>query len=276
MNAAAFTLFLAIESATIPATPEAGEEYELTIVTETTDTGSNGSSGTSHDQDAMLERVIAVRPDGLELEYDLTRDATAQDRAREWKFPARVFKPLNGPMQLLNRPQLETRLDAWLKAAKWDREICGKWIFTWNAFRIDCDPSSVISIIKSYDLRSIEARDGASIEIPGILGVGLLKRDGQTFRAVRELDPEAVRRERAESDVAIGQIMQEPVTLEAALAKHAKEKISGTVSVMVEADSARTVRRRTIVTELQVRLPNGEAESRTSKETVERRRISKP
>ena len=106
--------------------------------------------------------MIAARDTGIELEYDLSRDAKAEDRARIWQFPARVFKPSNGPMQLLNASELEARLEVWLKAAGWDRSVCGRWIFTWNAFRIDCDPQSIIKAIEAIDLWSFDLRVGHS------------------------------------------------------------------------------------------------------------------
>src|SRR4030095_13399672 len=144
-----------------PTDRQTGGTYELRLNRESSDRSSDGSEGSSNDRDTISERVIAVRGDGLELEYDLPNEATQEDRAASWQFPARLFKPWSGPTQLLNRAELESRLDAWLKAAKWTRDICGHWIFTWNAFRIECDPQSVLKTIAAFDLRSAELRDGA-------------------------------------------------------------------------------------------------------------------
>jgi len=120
------------------ALPKLGDEYEINRSYETSQQTSDGlSSGCSRGRDTILERVIGVREAGFELEYDLPREATAEDRARSWQFPVRVFKPSSGPMQLLNRSELEVRVGGWLKAAGWTRAVCGRWIFTWNAFRID-------------------------------------------------------------------------------------------------------------------------------------------
>jgi hypothetical protein len=104
-------------SGTSPPAPHVGDTYEITMTRESAQQGSNGSSGSSHDNDAIIERVIGLRADGLELEYDLPKDSTADDRASNWQFPARVFKPFHGPAQLLNGPELENRVDSWLKAA---------------------------------------------------------------------------------------------------------------------------------------------------------------
>lgn len=283
MGAAATFLFFATavygRSPQVP--PKAGEEYEIRKSYETSETRSDGGTGSSRGQDTLLERVIDVRADRTVLEFDLPKDASDDERAREWRFPARVFRPSGGPMQLLNRAELEARLEAWLKAAKWTRQICGHWIFTWNAFRIDCDPQSVIQIVESYDLTSADLRDGASYETIEAAGPGALVRrsigpDGATFVVELVIDPDAVRRAGAESDVAVGEIMQEPVTLEAALRDRAKERVSGTISVTFETDAAGNARRRIKVTKLQIKSPDGLSETRTATETVERRLISSP
>lgn len=256
-----------------------GQEYEIQKSYETSESRSDGGSSSSHGTDTLLERVIDVRADGIELEFDLPKDATAEERSREWKFPARVFKPSNGALQLLNRPELEARLGRWLEAAKWTRAICGRWIFTWNAFRIDCDPQSVIEVVKSYDLTSADLRDGAPYQDIAGRGPGILARksagpDRVTFSTVLEVDPNAVRRARAEGDVVIGEIMQKPVTLDAALRERAKQSISGTISVTYETDAAGIPHRRIKVTKLQIKSPDGTSETETATETVERRLVS--
>ena len=62
-------------SASPQSVPKVGEEYEITKRYQTTDQASDGSSGSSSGRDTLLERVIAVRDDGLELEYDLPKAA---------------------------------------------------------------------------------------------------------------------------------------------------------------------------------------------------------
>lgn len=262
------------------ASPQVGAEYELSKNYETSQQTSDGSSsGSSNGRDIILERVTAVRETGLEIEYDLPKDATAEDRARSWQFPARIFKPLKGPMQLLNGQELETRLEGWLKAAKWTREMCGRWIFTWNAFRIECDPQSVIKTIEAFDLRSNELSEGApyrEIEAlaPGTLAKKAAGPNGATFAVAMDLDPDAIRRARAEADVAVGEMMQKPVALDAALRERAKESIAGTISVTFDTDSAGSVWRRTKVTKLVTKKSSGQTESEIVTETVERTQVS--
>lgn len=256
-----------------------GEESEITKSYTTSDQGSDGSTSSSSGHDTILERVIGAREGGVELEYDLSRDATAEDRARSWQFPTRVFRPPSGPMKLLNRAELETRVDGWLKTAGWSRAVCGRWIFTWNAFRIECDPQSVIETIEEYDLRFTKLREGATYRDtmarqPGALTRTATSPTGEIYRALMDVDSDVVRRSRAESDVAAGEIMRKPVTLDAALRERAKESISGTISVAFDADSAGNVWRRTKVTKLETRKPNGVLETSTATEIVTRGPVS--
>ena len=260
--------------------PEVGDEYEISQRYETSERTRDGSSGSSRGHNTFLERVIGIREGGLELEYDLSRDATVEERARTWQFPVRVFRSPDKPTQLLNRPELETRLEDWLKAAGWTREVCGRWIFTWNAFQIECDPQSVIRTIEELDLRFVDLRDGAPYQDTAARGPGALTREtagpnGETFVVAMEIDPDAVHRARAESDVVIGEIMQKPVTLADALSARSKESVSGTISVTLETDSEGNVWRRIKVTETEIKGPDGQIENRTATETVERRSISK-
>jgi hypothetical protein len=260
--------------------PQVGDTYELTSIRDSAQQGSDRSSGSTHDKDSIIERVIGVRADGLELEYDLPNTAKAGERASNWQFPARLFKPFDGPAQLLNGPELETRVDDWLKAAGWSRKVCGHLIFTWNAFRIECDPQSVIKIVQSYDLRFTDLREGAPYQESDARSSGKLARkeagpDGAIFTVEMPVDPDAIRRARAETDVAVGELLNKPVSIDAALHERAGENISGTISVAFETDPAGNVRRRKKVTKLDIKEPTGRSETQTITETLERRLISR-
>lgn len=253
--------------------PTVDERHEITKSYETSSEG-GGSTGSSRGRDAIEERVIAVHRDGVELEYDLPSSATAQDRAREWMLPARVLRQGDGVLRLLNRGELEARLERWLRAANWTREVCGRWIFTWNAFRIDCDPELVLDVVRAYDLRPVDLREGATYRVPEARASGTLRRipngaDGLTFRVVLDVDPDAVRRARAESDVAVGEIMRQPVTLDAALTRHAGEQISGTIEVTFETDLAGNARQQTRVTRLEI-VGQAGREIQTRRDVLER------
>lgn len=259
--------------------PQTGEAYEITKSYKASDKASDGSSGSSGGSDTLLERVIAQRDGGLELEYDLPLDATSEDRARDWQLPARVLKSEVGSMQLLNPDELEDRLKAWLKAAKWDRSVCGRWIFTWNAFRIECDPQSILGRLEEIDLTSQDLRDGAPYLDARAIEPGRLARKedgskGTIFNAITRVAPDKVRLERAEADVAVGEMMQKPISLEAALRERTKEQVSGSISLTWETDDAGAARKRTKTIALEIKRPDGTVEKRTATEIVERRRVA--
>ncbi len=268
-------------AAALALAPQVGETYEITLTRDSVQHGSIKPSGSSHDQDTIIERVIGLRAEGLELQqYDLPNSATPDDRASSWQFPARVFKPFGGPGQLLNGPEMETRVEGWLKAAGLPRTACGQSYFTWNAFRIECDPQSVLKTVQAFDLRSADVREGAAYQESDARGSGTLARkagglDSAIFSVEMPVDPDAFRRARAESDVVVGEIMKKPVSLDAALGRRAAQTISGTISIAFETDSVGHVLRRTKVTKLDIKGPNGPSETETVTETLERRLISR-
>jgi hypothetical protein len=253
-----------------------GDRWEIDRVLETRSSDGEGSSSESHSSAAIVERVVAVRPDGLELEYDLSGDAGADDRAAQWQWPARIFRPHRGETVLLNAPELETRLEAWLERGKMSRAACGRWIFTWNAFLIECDPQSVLATVRAYDLRIPDLREGGSYREPEARGAVSLARkssgpDGTIFQAEMELDAGVARRGRAENDVVVAELSGEKVTLAAALQAREKDAVSGTISVTLDMDAAGRVRRLTRVTRIETREASGRVENRTATETLERR-----
>lgn len=262
-----------------PPPPHVGDAYGVVRTVKSTQRSSDESSSfTSTDRDTLLERVVGVRDGGVELEFTLPRGATAEDRSRTWQFPARVFKPSHGPLQLLNRPGMEARIDTWLKAAGMTRTACGRWIFTWNAFRIECDPQTVVETLEQFDMQPGDLRDGALYQEPKTLRPAPLHRsaggDAATFAVELEVDPDAVRRERAEGDVAAAEIGGKPVTLEAALQARAADSIAGTVKVTFDTDAAGTVQRRTRMTDIRITAPDGRWDAAKTDETTEWRRVA--
>jgi hypothetical protein len=176
---------------------------------------------------------------------------------------------------LLNRGELEARIDPWLTAAGLTRAACGRRVFTWTVFRIECDPQSAIKLLEAFDLRLPDLRDGAPYRAPEARRPGRVRRkaagpDAASFEVVLAIDPDAVRRARAEADVAVSEIVGPPVTLDAALRRRAKESISGTIRVTFDVDAAGNLRRRTTVTRRTIKGPDGRSESETLTETVER------
>ena len=249
--------------------PQVGDTFEVKL--ERTSEGTNGSSFT---RNTLIERVVAVREDGLELVFDLPAESRPQ-----WQFPVRVFRPHDGPMHLLNGDELDKRLDAWLVAARIPRTACGRWIFTWTAFKIECDPLSALRMAEQFDLHGRGFRDGQSYAESGTLGPSPLRltvdaSGAVTFAVMLAIDPATVRQGLAERDVALGDITGNAVTLEEAGRAHADDGIAGTLSITFEMDAAGDVRRSTRTTVLETTTAEGQ-ETDTTTETIVRRRLDR-
>ena len=271
-------LAIMLNGATGPVGPKVGDTYEILNDRESTGHGPHGGTNSTSDRDAVVERVVAVRGDGLELEYDLPASTSADDRHRQWQLPARVFLPSSGPPQLLDRPALESRIDAWLKWGGLTRAACGHWVFTWNAFRIDCDPQSVLAIANAFDLRPPDLKDGNIYQDPDAAEPARVIQEaagpnGATYKAEATVDPARIRRQRAESDDGLGEITRKPVTLDDALRRHEAETIAGTVSAVFDADPQGEVRRRTRTVHITISGGAGGPEDTTIVETIERKRL---
>lgn len=255
----------------------AGQTFLITRSYETRQQSSSGNSGSSSGTNALIEKVIAVRDDGIEVEYDLPGEADAAARAREWTLPARVILARQGGMRLVNGNALNARLEQWLASAGWDRKVCGRWIFTWNAFKIECDPQSVLKTIEAYDLRSIAAKDGAEFGDSAAAAPVRLERKTSAagkpvFEARLILDPKKFHRAEAESDVVTGEITGQPITFDTALARRSKDKVDGTISVVLETNADGEVIAKTRTTKVRITHPDGTTEVREAIETLHRTR----
>lgn len=263
------------------ATDQVGDVREIRLSVLSESSSDDGSSSRSEDRWALIERVVAVHDEGLELEFDLPPGATPEDRARDWQWPARVLKTPDGSLRLLNAAELEARIDTWLVLGGFPREACGHWIFTWNAFKIECDPQSVLDTLRPYDLRLNDIRDGASYAERGGLGPTSLRLesagpDGSTFIAGTPIDPELVRRERAESDLVVAEIMGEPKAADEAMRARSSEQVTGEIATTLTTDArGRVVRRMTVIT-LVTTNADGVTERSTSTRTVETRDVDSP
>lgn len=239
-----------------------GDAYELNLRIRTESQSTNGSSGKSNSGGALIERVVALHPDGLELEFDLPPDTTPEERAREWQWPARVLWSENAPPRLLNGAEMEQRLDVWLKAGEIPREACGRWFFSWTAFKIECDPNAVLETLKVYDLRS---------------GAGPADPAGEPVVIETDVDPEEVRREKAEADVVVAEITGgEPLTFEQALAARASDQISGIETLVREVDSHSRPIQQVRTIRLEITTADGIVEQSTSTQTLTRTPVQAP
>jgi hypothetical protein len=262
--------------------PRTGDRFTLARRFETKEEKQGESSGSSMDRDVLIERVVEVRGDGLVIDYDLPEGAKAEERARQWEFPARIFEPNVGPPRLLDPAGMSRRVDAWLKRSKLKRSACGRWGFTWTAFKVECDPQSVLKIITVFRLSrgTVHAGDryqDAHAIAPTVLTQTSTDQDGTLYTAQMELNPDLVRQERAESEVVVGEILQEPITLKQALKNQADMAITGTITTLFETDPNGVVVRRTTLTKMKIKDAHGAIETLNSTEVLERTRaVAKP
>lgn len=246
---------------------QAGDQYQLVRTTQT-EQRSTGSMQSTQNSDALVERVISVTPAGVELEYSLPPGS----RSGDWTFPLRVLKPKAGPLQLRNRPELESRIDTWLKGMNLTREACGRWVSGWNSFRIECDPEAALRTADAFEIGQLTLADGAPYaDAQAQRPVPLkAKPDGKGFTAELALDPALIREELAKGDVALAGLYGQKLTLDAARKARARDQISGTIKVTI--DTAGDTRRRARVISQTV-THDGQTETRTTTEIVERRPI---
>jgi hypothetical protein len=273
-------LLLVIASVSASAQPvpvQVGDAFEIERSYSWIERG-NTRQGEGRGRTAIVERVLAIRSDGVELEYDLPSAISAEDRAREWILPVRLFRPLVGPPQLLNRSALEARRDAWLRRGELPPEACGRWIFTWNAFKIECDPEAALTLVAGYRVDGIELREGETIADPQALRPGVLAASGPgSFAVELQIDPEAIRREQAEQDAVLAEITPDTPELrqvrDEILEERAGSTFSGTIKITFEQDQDGSVRRRIRIRELRTLGPAGDVTTEIRTATVERRQI---
>lgn len=259
-----------------PSIDHVGDKHEI-VLKRNSETSGDKSSSSSNSQYTLIEKVIAVREDGLELEFDLPDDTSAEDRARTWQYPVRVLKREGRPFELLNRQELEERVQSWLEKWNLTKEACGHWIFTWTAIKIECNLDSVPELLEPFDLRISDLREGAlyhesdALE-PVRLRAELNSSGRPTYVARMTLDPYAVRRARAEQAVVVAEIMRDDsVTLETALQRQTADHITGTITTTFEVDAAKRITRRTRIHEIVTVAEDGATEREIVTEAVTRK-----
>jgi hypothetical protein len=266
---------LPVQAAGVPAEPRVGAVTIVSRQFETEQSNNRGSTSSTSDNDVLIERVVAVRADGVEFEYDVPRDGGFGSATDSWQFPARVFRPLRGPLQLTNTTELAARVDEWLKRAGFTRAACGRLIFTWNVFRIECDPKSALTTIEALNLQVADLRDGAAYSDPDAVKPATLKRaktspSGTTYVVEAALDPERLRQQAVRRDLAQAELQGKALNERDAVRAHAGDKISGTMVVTLDVDGDGTVVRRTRRLKIQAETPDGTVEVSTSSEVIAR------
>lgn len=263
-------LFASLAAAPGPAAaPDRGHLVRSSYQTRETGEGSNSSSNGS---DTVVERLIERRGSSEVIELDYTAD-TPQESRNSWQLPVRFLRTPGGDIQLLNPAEMEARVDPWLRRAKLTRAICGRTIFTWNAFTIRCDLESVKEFIATYDLRSFTPREGAAYKAKGALAEVPLRRQqagsAQVLTATSAIDPEHFRDAAVETAILVAEISGEKLTPEQARRRFAGNRYSGTITTTFTLDAGGEANRR--VEQLKLQLVDEDGPSRREEtRTLER------
>ncbi len=256
-----------------------GGVYEVTIERSTTSATSDGSSSGSSSSNYALQMTVTPNgPDSTTVTFDLPADRTAKDRARQWQFPATIAYDANGGATLFQPEILDRRLDDWLTLGKWTREMCGRWIFTWNAFYIECDPQSVIENVQPFLLPPADLAEGAMHTDPNALAPAAFVRlpaedDAIVLEAQFTLDPTKLEAERIEQDKVVAEIMGPPTSPEMAAVRQERndarnsEEVTGTLRVQYDLTYQPDEWVRTEISTITVRRGDGVIETETA-ETV--------
>jgi hypothetical protein len=249
----------------------AGDTFTVSLQVDSVSSTTGGSSGNSHDIWTLSERVVALRDDGAELEFNLPADASADDRRMAWQFPARIFQPSHGAAQLLNWNEAEPRLRGWLGSHY--PAVCGHWFFSWTAQKIDCTAESVIQSVAPYVQPSGIVVGQIYREPNAIAEAHLMPDAGHTLVARLNVDPGIVLRQRAERDVAVAEMTGRSVTLDDALRARSSERVSGTITVTFDFDDLGRITRRQRVTVTEVTTSDGSVEREESTEITRWNRL---
>ncbi|WP_394694709.1 hypothetical protein [Hyphobacterium sp.] len=259
--------------------PEIGSQFLVVMETETRGTA-DGSRSSSSSRQTLTERIIERSQDGILVEYDFHSDATDEERARVWQLPVHVFIDSAGTVSIQNLSELESRVDPWLEHWDFDRSMCGRWLFTWTAFQIDCDPESAVGYVQPLIVHQYQLFDGSLVAEHGTLEPAHLdsrQRDsgGLSYTAQFDIDPDVIRRERAMADVIIAEIYgRPPLDIEDSMEERRDEQISGQLSLTIETDTLGDILRIERLSETEIRLPDGANENQWRSQVVTRQPLA--
>ena len=287
--ACAIATLLATGQPTPAWTSDEAPAIETSLVLLTRETGSKGSgskgsgsnsisrTSSSRSRGSLVERVVERGPEGLVLEYDLAQPKSKRRGTDVWMFPARVRKAPGQDAVLLNEQAVAARLQDWLDRHPSLRPLCGRYVFTWTMFRIECDPQAVLEAIAPYDLHpgplsvgmpyteddALEARPLRSA--PGIEA-------GRGYTVTLSLDPEALRRTDLEVRAAALQVTRDGASaLTEEMERLKRSDYSGQRVVTFATDAAGRVSMRRRETSIRIEKPDGSHETRTITEVVGRK-----
>lgn len=268
-------LYLTLAAAFL-AVPAAAQDYVLQLEYETNTRGDDeGSRSSSSGRQAIAEKVIATTAEGVELEFALPYDPEEIRGNERWMFPARVRVAPDGSKTILNSEELLARNAAWLAEAEWTRDVCSRWLFTWTAVQIRCDPEAAIEAVETYGMQPGPIGEGQPFALEGALGPVVLARSGEhdgriVLTGTGPVDPAFIREREARSAMVVAEISRETLTPEEAAAQAAAITAIGTLVVKFEIDASGLVWRREDLSEVTVTGSRFSDGTRHARQTVTR------
>lgn len=221
--------------------PAQVEHYSITTRYSTVSEG-GGSSGSSRGSNAYREEV-RTDAEGCRLrQFDIDDTDGRKRPLSQWQMPIVVRQCPGAAPALANRDAMLARRDAFLAAMNVTTDVCGAHYFTWNVFRIDCDPDEAVDRLAEIDLGSIRLEDGAEYALPDTGTRVTLRRKasevpGQIlFAGSAAIDPEYLRSRAAETIMVVAEVSGEKMTRDEAISQIAGRRYSGESAITLVAE----------------------------------------
>lgn len=266
-------------SSTAARADEPGQSYYLLLSHQEKSEDTTGNTSSSSGRDDRVERIIEVSDLGLIVEFDLPAEKGGERKPIDWQFPARMLINPDGTMTLLNEAELAARNAEWRRLAGIEESACGQWYFTWNAFKIECDPQSVVANLEIYSLRYGMPAEGLELAFANTLSPARLRDCSDEGGAVTLcadylLDPEKIRESRIENDKIVASMLGKD-TRSGAASDRVSEQIEGTLELRLYLNDQGHVWKRIVSSTIKTTLASGEVETSTTREELTRSLVSR-
>ena len=218
------------------------EVFEIEVRYETSSQSDDGGSSSSSGGFSYREEAYAPEGKCRIRRFDLN-DGPRERPLAAWEMPVEVRDCRGQSLEITNREEMLARLDEFLTEANLSREACGTHYFTWNVFKIECDPDSVLDTISDINLGAIDLEDGSSLLLPGMGTDVTLALEGNAdsdeleFTGSARIDPEILRNQAAQTIMVVAELNREPISREEAFKELEAVSFSGEVSVTLEFNS---------------------------------------
>lgn len=254
------------------------ETFEIAIRYETRSEGS-GMSGSSRGGYLYREQIFASEGACRLRRFDVIDDPESPRPLALWEMPVEVRECEGQPAEIANREAMLERLNAFLSAAELPREACGRHYFTWNVFRIECDPDFALETVKRIDLGSLTIEDGAPFFVHDTgtrVKLKLVESRDQGLRRFigsGAIDPKTLREQTAKTIMVVAEVSGEEVSHEGAMAQIAEHRFSGEVSVTIVEDPVEERITLTVISETAETDAEGQTETRWREEITTREKV---